>query len=361
MASTPIGKFDPYAVKFLKLDTTGENYLEWASEFRNYIEMNKLEAAIPAAFDKGDGDGNAPTDIKAMVVTAMRTHMDEGLRKLYAKAKDPNKVWKEIKNDYEDFIKTSRPKYHQAYRNLGVDTCGSLHEYQSKLYDIIYNLELCDPTFKITEADKIEKTIETLGADQHALQTTLRSREFKTFANLMHELREHDVKSKIVREREDSKKRHATMVKAMEAETYMTRTRTAPGIRRRPISKGKVPKPLQVMPSQGERLRKGNPNKAGKRTCFACGSSNHLVVNCEASAAELLRFAMERRDAARGRAESHLISDYAEDCSSMDGDVHQSDFKACDDMMDIDEAEIYALEAGAPKHFALGTEVTPRV
>ena len=122
--ATPIGKF-------VNLDTPSKNYLEWVNKFKNYVEMNMFKVAIPAAFGKDDGD--TPAGIKAMVDTAMCTHMDEGLCKLYGKEKDPIEVWKAIKDKYEEFVKTSQPKYCQLYCNPGIATCLSLRGgYQTK-------------------------------------------------------------------------------------------------------------------------------------------------------------------------------------------------------------------------------------
>lgn len=336
-------RFSPYTIVIQKLNISGDNYLSWSDEFKNYARMYGIVDAIPSAF--GKDETQVLEQLKATAYTALRTHLDEGLRDLIVEDDNPNKLWEKLKSKFADVVSRRKAKIIKDWQELGVDNFPSLNHYEVALNRIIRDMKLCGYKETVDDKEKVDKTVETLGADQHALQTTLRAHGYTSFDKLMHDLREHDIKSRIVRER-DLVKRRIAVGKAPATETYMTKTVPYKKEQRPGQTRGKgKPQPMSRMT---RRPHNAVTAKSGARAnqCFACGSRTHLFVDCNASDEQKLCYMNERiATARRKKVESHSVQTNLPD--EMEDVLEHCDFVSGIESMDIDEAEAHMVDESA--------------
>jgi len=359
----PLLKFSPYDRKFDQLKLSGENFLPWEEAFKKYAVAHGLDSAIPSAFGKDD---SAPVDgqLKTVVLMALHAHLDQGLCDLLHGEADPNKAWTRIKTKFDIILSNRRAVLEHEYSTAGFDQFKDPIMWEARLNSLVRNLYLAGSKLNITDADKIEKTIETLGTEHHALQMTLRSRKYSGFDEFMAHLQMQDYKNQVAHKREDKKRRRIATGRATNAETHLARAE--PYVKKdRGHSKFNNKKSYQKSFDKKEHAPKKAFTPKGKSTerqCFGCGSTKHLFADCNASEEDLLRYAKKRRDAAKSRAESNAESNHIsvqmEDKQS--GEEYQAVEKgiAC---LDLDEAEINAAEGGDSPRVASVTEKGSRV
>ena len=333
-------RFDPYHVVFDKCKMSGENYLKWTDKVKQFLKLHMLDAAVPDAYGKECKDvGNVTEQTMTAALVALRTHLDDGLCDLYTEETDPNAIWQKLKTKYSGVVASRKALIEQLWHNLAVDSHPTLDSYEAKMHEIIREMKQCDPKRTISEADKVHKTIETLGTAQHSLQTTLRAAKYQTFDELMHDLREHDSKARLAQEREAFKTRRDVTAKIDTAETHLTRAK--------PYDKERRPKKRHD-DQQLQEKRNNGPNKGEHFRCYACGSRSHIIAKCDASDAEITRYARERIDIARTRKRINAARTQAESNFTLanrerESDIWLTDFVA-KDAYDIDEAEVSAIE-----------------
>ncbi|XP_048431497.1 uncharacterized protein LOC125473137 [Pyrus x bretschneideri] len=129
-------------LNFVALDITGNNYLTWVMDAKIHLEARNLGETI-------NEDNNTSSQDRAKAMIFICRHLDEGLKSEYLTVKDPQTLWKALKNSYN----------HQN------------------------TLKLCGET--ITEEDMLEKIFSTFHASNVLLQQQYRERGFTEYNQLI--------------------------------------------------------------------------------------------------------------------------------------------------------------------------------
>ncbi len=119
---------------------------------------------------KMDNDATLQSRAKAMIF--LRHHLDEGLKIEYLTVKDPSILWNNLKDRYDHQKMVILPKARYDWLHLRLQDFKSVIEYNSALFKITSQLELCGE--KITDKDKLEKTFSTFHASNLLLQQQYR-------------------------------------------------------------------------------------------------------------------------------------------------------------------------------------------
>lgn len=139
-------------VKFTVLKISGNNYASWALDAELHLESMGLADTIK-------DDNKASNQDRAKALIFLRHHLDEGLKLQYLTIKDPLKLWKNLKERYDHLKLVVLPQARQDWLNIRLLDFKNITEYNSEMFRIISQLELCGE--KISEDAKLKKTYST--------------------------------------------------------------------------------------------------------------------------------------------------------------------------------------------------------
>ena len=109
--------------------------------------------------------------------------MHESLQTQYLSVRDPQTLWKRLKDRYDHTKTIILPQAQYDWQNLRLQDFKSVSDYNSALFDIVSLLELCG--IKLTDAELLEKTFSTFHASNIVLQQQYRQRQFATYSDLI--------------------------------------------------------------------------------------------------------------------------------------------------------------------------------
>ncbi|XP_024004981.1 uncharacterized protein LOC112082113 [Eutrema salsugineum] len=166
-------------IYFEVLDITGDNYLAWALDAEFHLKAKGLGNTII--------EGNtAEEEKKAQAMIFVRRHLHEGLKGEYLTVKEPEVLWKDLKERYDHQKTVILPKARYDWMHLRLQDFKSVSEYNSAMFRITSKLKLCGET--ITDVDMLEKTFSTFHASNVVLQKQYREKGYTKYSQLISSL-----------------------------------------------------------------------------------------------------------------------------------------------------------------------------
>ena len=160
-------------LEFVAFDILGKNYLSWVLDAEIHLDAMNLGNTI-----KEENDASMHDRAKAWIF--LRHHIDEGLKGEYLTIKDHFIIWNNLREQY-DYQKTViLPKARYDWMHLRLQDFKSVSDYNSVLFKISSQLELCGE--KVTEEDILEKTFTTFHVSNVLLHKQYRERRFTKYS-----------------------------------------------------------------------------------------------------------------------------------------------------------------------------------
>ncbi|XP_022014632.1 uncharacterized protein LOC110914122 [Helianthus annuus] len=129
-------------------------------------------------------DGNKTSlQEKAKVITFLRHHLDEDLKREYLTVEDPLELWKNIQERFDHLKLVLLSKTHCEWAHLRLRDHKTVSEYNSALFRITSKFKLCGE--QITDEDMLEKTFSTLHTSNMLLAQYYRERKFTKYTDLI--------------------------------------------------------------------------------------------------------------------------------------------------------------------------------
>lgn len=174
-------------LKFPALDVAGSNYIVWALEAYNHLCADGLGATVASGFTIPTGTSNADENKRrdaARAVILILRHLHVELKFNYLEEQNPAVVWNSLKLRFDTDRKQAKlPLLNDEWNKLCFYNFKSVTEYTTKLYGISSELSWCGR--KLTDADKIEKTLTTFNPAERILATQYRRMNHDTFDKLV--------------------------------------------------------------------------------------------------------------------------------------------------------------------------------
>ena len=174
-------------LKFPCLDVSGENYIVWALEASNYLCADGLGYTIEDGFTLPSG--TAQNDLgkqkdAAKAVCLLLRHVHKDLKFNYLEERNPSAIWSSLKLRFDtDRKQAILPLLNDEWNKLCFYNFKSVTEYASKLYSIASELSWCGR--KLSESEKIDKTLTTFNPAERILSTQYRRMNHDTFDKLV--------------------------------------------------------------------------------------------------------------------------------------------------------------------------------
>ena len=162
--------------EFALLDISGNNYLSWILDVELYLQSKGLADTIR------DNNETSLQD-KATAMIFIRRHLHESLKTQYLTIRDPLTLWKNLKDRYDHQKTVVLPRARHEWSNLRLQDFKSVADYNSALFKITSQLNLCGEI--LTDADLLEKTYTTFHASNVLLQQQYRERRFTKYSELI--------------------------------------------------------------------------------------------------------------------------------------------------------------------------------
>ena len=162
--------------KFHVLEISGNNYQSWKLDIELHLQGEGLAEALVE-------NGRATTRDKANALIFMRRHLHDSLKVQYLMVRDPLELWTKLRERYDHMKAVILPQAQYAWQHLRLQDFKSVSEYNSALFDIVTQLELCG--VKVSDADMLERTFSTFHATNIVLQQQYRQRNFTKYSELI--------------------------------------------------------------------------------------------------------------------------------------------------------------------------------
>ena len=163
-------------LEFIALDISGNNYLPWKLDAEMWLQAKSLGDTIKK------GNTASQQDL-AKALIFLRHHIHEGLKSEYLTIKDPFTLWTSLAERFDHQRLVVLPKARFEWGNLRLQDFKSVTEYNSALFRITSQMELCGQ--KVTDEEMLEKTFTTFNSLNLVLQEQYRERRFKKYSELI--------------------------------------------------------------------------------------------------------------------------------------------------------------------------------
>ncbi|XP_073132701.1 uncharacterized protein [Henckelia pumila] len=162
--------------EFEALDISGKNYLSWILDAEVHLVSKDLGNTIK------EKNNESPQDLAKSLIF-LRHHLDDGLKAEYLTVKNPQELWKNLKERFDHQRSVVLPRAHYERIYLRLQDFKSVSDYNSALFKICSKLKLCGEN--ISDQDLLEKTFSTFHASNVLLQQQYRERGFKKYSELI--------------------------------------------------------------------------------------------------------------------------------------------------------------------------------
>lgn len=173
--------------KFDILPLNGNEYPDWALQAKMYLKAEGLAGMIEESFDLPTTNNQPAKETMKMASKAafiLLRHMEPSLRRHYQRQENPAKIWKSLAQRFNtDREKTLLPILQNEWERLRFYNYSSVTDYASELYRITTEMEHCGD--KISEQQKIQKTLSTFNPQNYAISTELEMKGYENFDTLI--------------------------------------------------------------------------------------------------------------------------------------------------------------------------------
>ncbi|XP_024004904.1 uncharacterized protein LOC112082047 [Eutrema salsugineum] len=163
-------------LQFPALDITGANYISWTTNVELHLESLGLTETIKEK-------NTSTAQEKAKSVIFLRRHLDESIIYDYAHMRDPQELWKSLKDRFDHQKDITLPLARDEWQNLRFQDFDKVMNYNSAVLGIVAKLRYCGET--ITESQMLEKTYTTFHKNHITLQQQYRLRGYTKFSDLI--------------------------------------------------------------------------------------------------------------------------------------------------------------------------------
>lgn len=174
-------------LKFPALDVGGTNYIVWALEANNYLCADGIGNTVDENFELPFGSGAQDETMRknaARAVCLLLRHLHKDLKMNYLEERNPAVIWKSLRLRFDtDRKQAMLPLLNDEWNKLCFYNFKTVTEYATKLYSITSELSWCGR--KLSDADKIEKTLSTFNPAERILATQYRRMNHDTFDKLV--------------------------------------------------------------------------------------------------------------------------------------------------------------------------------
>lgn len=174
-------------LKFPALDIGGTNYIVWALEATNYLCADGLGNTIEDGFTLPTGRNSQDVSIRkdaSRAVCLLLRHLHQDLKFNYLEERNPAVIWQSLRLRFDTDRKQSMlPLLNDEWNKLCFYNFKTVTEYATKLYSITSELSWCGR--KLSETDKIEKTLSTFNPAERILAMQYRRMNHDTFDKLV--------------------------------------------------------------------------------------------------------------------------------------------------------------------------------
>jgi hypothetical protein len=168
--------------EFEELVLDENNYPTWAMDVKISLALcGVCEAILPAE------ERTAPLlDLfKYNDLYIIRNHLYVDLKSEYVTEEEPNVLWAALQTRYEQQNVVILPRANHDWVMLRLQDFKSIGEYNHAIYKIYVRLRFCEK--ELSEADKIEKTLQTMLPSDRILQHQYRVKNYQTYSDLVHD------------------------------------------------------------------------------------------------------------------------------------------------------------------------------
>jgi hypothetical protein len=164
------------SLKFAALEVSGDNYMSWVIDARLLLKSEGLYYTIENGAEAYEQD-------KSTAMVIIRHHLHEDLKAQYLTVTEPEVLWQELKDRFDNQPDVALPNARYQWQHLRFQDFKSVSEYNSALFKITTQLKLCGQD--VTENDMLEKTFTTFHASNMILQQQYRERRFSKYSELI--------------------------------------------------------------------------------------------------------------------------------------------------------------------------------
>jgi gag-polypeptide of LTR copia-type/Zinc knuckle len=296
---------------FSALLVDGSNYLTWSVDAETYFASLELEDTLIT-------DNNLTLQQKAKAVFLLRQHLAPSLKTQYMNEVNPRLLWDKLKARFDHMREVWLPEARRDWYNLRVMDHTSIASYNSALFRITSQLEMCG--HPVPDADKIDKTLSTFPEANIALGTQYRNMRFTVYFDLIAHLLVEE-KQQIVALQNARKRPAGSAPPPQKPETnYSIRNQRGRG---RSRGRGGYQGRNQNLRGRGNRYlnsihSRGTSGRGSKRDppsdniredrmCYRCGKIGHIKKDCWASDQ-----AAKRHTEARAKSKQNPEGNYME-------------------------------------------------
>ncbi|KAL6620799.1 hypothetical protein ACP70R_035938 [Stipagrostis hirtigluma subsp. patula] len=166
--------------QFQPLALNGRNYQTWAEDCQFHLAAMQLTHTITP---HTAGAANPPLHELAKAAIFLRRHIHPDLKMEYAEMRDPLQLWYALQERFGKQQEVILPQARRDWAQLRFLDFKSVEAYNNTVHRIVGQLRFCGQN--ITEAEMIEKTLETFHPSNMVLQQQYRNNKYKKYSELI--------------------------------------------------------------------------------------------------------------------------------------------------------------------------------
>jgi hypothetical protein len=174
-------------LKFPALEIGGGNYIVWSLDLINNLCAEGISETVKENFVLPTGTTARDVAVRkdaARAVCMILRHLHQDLKFNYLEKHNPAMIWTSLRLRFDtDRKQAMLPLLNDEWNKLCFYNFKTVTEYTTKLYSIVSELSWCGK--RLSESDKIEKTLTTFSPAERILATQYRRMDHQTFDKLV--------------------------------------------------------------------------------------------------------------------------------------------------------------------------------